>query len=405
MIPQPDHRGSIAALVGVVLTAMIGFGLFLPVFPFLALHLGATATQTTLAMGAYSLGQLAAAPFWGRLSDRIGRKPILILGLIGAAGSYCFLASAQSVVDMGAARLFGGLMAGNIGAAFAAAGDIADDRTRTRNMGLLSAAFALGFIIGPGIGGFIVSNEPTAESFARVCYVAAAFATAAAVGAAVFFRETRAARSATAGEPLGRIALVRGRPALALLLTVTLVMVTAQALMETTFALWAHAALRFGPHDVGVAFIVLGVASVLIQGGGAGALAKRFGERAMLLGGLIGFAASFAVLPFATSWATLAPALALMAAGGAAASPALQSLISVQTSDDDRGAVMGLNQSASALGRVLGPIISGPLFDLGGHASPFVAGAALLLCAAGIAWSAAPRAVSAPRAEAPASDR
>src|SRR5690606_9156622 len=111
------------ALVGVVLIGMTGFGVFLPIFPFLALEVGATPTATTIAMGAYSLGQLISSPFWGRLSDRVGRKPILIAGLIGGVLSYLWIAQARSVEELGVARLFGGLMAGNIGAAFAAAAD------------------------------------------------------------------------------------------------------------------------------------------------------------------------------------------------------------------------------------------------------------------------------------------
>src|SRR5512134_3921721 len=106
---MPSKKSSIVALVGVVLIGMTGFGVFLPIFPFLALEVGATPTATTIAMGAYSFGQLMASPFWGRLSDRVGRKPILIAGLIGGVVSYIWLARAESVYELGAARLFGGL--------------------------------------------------------------------------------------------------------------------------------------------------------------------------------------------------------------------------------------------------------------------------------------------------------
>src|SRR6185503_18696550 len=105
------RNGSLAALVGVVLIGMTGFGVFLPIFPFLALHLGASATATTMAMGCYSLGQFIASPFWGRLSDRVGRKPILIIGLLGGAMSYVLLSQAQNIESLAAIRLFGGLMA------------------------------------------------------------------------------------------------------------------------------------------------------------------------------------------------------------------------------------------------------------------------------------------------------
>ncbi|MBI1251937.1 MAG: MFS transporter [Alphaproteobacteria bacterium] len=391
-MPQTQAPGrSLIALIGVVLTAMIGFGLFVPVFPFLALDLGATASETTLAMGAYSVGQLIAAPIWGRLSDRFGRKPILIIGLIGAAASYCLLAGATSIYVMGGARLLGGLMAGNVGAAFAAAGDLSNEHTRARNMGLISAVFALGFIIGPALGGVMVGNTPTAQDFANVCYLAAGFATVSAIVALALFRETHTRDADAPVQSARRSELLASRPVLARLLVITLLMITAQAAMETTFALWANDVLRFGPHDVAMVFVALGLVTVAVQGGGAGALAKRLGERTMLLSGIALFALGFLALIFARDWLTLWPALALLAIGGGAAAPALQSLISAHTTHADRGVVMGMNQSSSALGRVIGPIMSGPAFDALGASAPFAIGAALLGAALAFAWSATPR--------------
>src|SRR5512147_1062833 len=186
-----SRTGSVIALVGVVLIGMTGFGVFLPIFPFLALHLGASPTAVTIAMGAYSLGQLIASPFWGRLSDHIGRKPVLIVGLLGGAISYVLISFAANVEMLGFARLFGGLMAGNIGAAFAAAADLADDKTRARNMGLLGAAVGFAFITGPAVGAFLIgAHEPDHGDFVRVCLVAAGLAGAAALAALLFFRES-----------------------------------------------------------------------------------------------------------------------------------------------------------------------------------------------------------------------
>ncbi len=162
---------SLAALIGVVLIGMTGFGVFLPIFPFLSLELGASPGATVIAMGAYSLGQLIASPFWGRLSDRVGRKPVLVAGLLGGVVSYLWLARAESVEEMGAARLFGGLMAGNVGAAFAAAADLADDKTRARNMGLLGAGVGFGFIVGPALGAFLIGDTPSRADFSQVCLV------------------------------------------------------------------------------------------------------------------------------------------------------------------------------------------------------------------------------------------
>ena len=378
------HRSaSLAALVGVVLIGMTGFGVFLPIFPFLALELDATPTTTTIAMGAYSFGQLIASPFWGRLSDRVGRKPILIAGLIGGVLSYLWIANAGSVYELGAARLCGGLMAGNIGAAFAAAADLADDKTRARNMGLLGAAVGFGFIAGPALGALLIGDTATREGFALVCYASAALAALATLTAFVFFRETLAPESRTqkGGERPRRMAMLVTRPALTRFIAVTFLVIAAQALMEVTFGLWADVELRWGPREVGWTLAALGAGAVVLQGGGAGAAARALGERLTLLIGLALFAAGFGGLAVSHEVATMAASLTALTIGIGLATPALNSLIAAQADDRERGAVMGLSQSASALGRVAGPLGAGALFDHLGSGAPFAAAALLIMVA------------------------
>lgn len=371
--------GSLIALVAVVLVGMTGFGVFLPIFPFLALDLGATPTATTIAMGAYSLGQLIASPFWGRLSDRFGRKPILIVGLIGGAASYLLLSRAENVETLGAARLFGGLMAGNVGAAFAAAADLADDRTRARNMGLLGAAVGLAFIAGPALGALLIGGEPDRAGFERICLISAGFAAAAALLALLFFRETRNAVAQADAPPAQRWAMLTSRPALARFVAVMFFIIAAQALMETTFALWAEVELTWGPREVGWTLAALGVGAVLMQGGVAGRAASALGERLMLLIGLVLCAAGFGGLAVTHELGTLIVSMTALTIGLGLSAPALNALIAEQAGETERGAVMGLAQSASALGRVAGPLGAGAIFDVWGAASPFVAGAIVVL--------------------------
>jgi DHA1 family tetracycline resistance protein-like MFS transporter len=376
-----SEKSSLAALVGVVLTGMTGFGVFLPIFPFLALEVGATPTATTIAMGAYSFGQLISSPFWGRLSDRVGRKPILIAGLIGGVVSYLWLARAESVYELGAARLCGGLMAGNVGAAFAAAADLADDRTRARNMGLLGAAVGFGFIAGPALGAFLVGEEPTRAEFANVCFVSAGLAGLAALAAFLLFRESLPpdARHKEGEAHPRRFALLAARPTLARFVAVMFLMIAAQALMETTFGLWADAELQWGPRQVGWTLAALGAGAVILQGGGAGAAARVLGERVTLLIGLALFAAGFGGLAVSHQATTMAASLTALVIGLGLATPALNSLIAAQARESERGAVMGLSQSASALGRVVGPLGAGVLFDVFGTGAPFLAAALLIL--------------------------
>jgi DHA1 family tetracycline resistance protein-like MFS transporter len=331
-------------------------------------------------MGAYSLGQFVAAPFWGRLSDRIGRKPVLIAGLLGGALSYVLLAQAQSVETLGGARLFGGLMAGNVGAAFAAAADLADDRTRARNMGLLGAAVGFGFIAGPALGAALIGAEADRGGFERVCYASAALGGVAALAALILFRETllAAARADASTPRVRRMALLTARPALGRLVLVMFLMVAAQALMETTFGLWADKELRWGPREVGWTLAALGVAAILLQGGGAGAASRHLGERMTMLIGLASMSAGFAGLAVAHEPDTMGAALAALVLGIGLSTPALNALIAAQA-ENDRGAVMGLSQSSAALGRVVSPLGAGAIFDGFGHWAPFAFAALVTL--------------------------
>jgi DHA1 family tetracycline resistance protein-like MFS transporter len=374
---------SLAALVGVVLIGMTGFGVFLPIFPFLALELDATPTAATIAMGAYSLGQLVASPFWGRLSDRVGRKPVLIAGLLGGVVSYLWIARAGSVEELGAARLFGGLMAGNIGAAFAAAADLSVDKTRARNMGLLGAAVGFAFIAGPALGAFVIGGEPSREAFAQVCVVSAGLAGMAALTTLLLFRETLVKEVGAKGDAdrPPRLTMLTARPALLRFVTVMFLAIAAQALMETTFGLWADVELSWGPREVGWTLAALGAGAVLIQGGLAGRASRVLGEETVLLIGLGLFAAGFGGLAVTHEVLTMSASLWAIVVGIGLATPALNSLIAEQASERERGAVMGLSQSASALGRVAGPLGAGALFDTFGAGAPFLAAALVMLAA------------------------
>jgi predicted MFS family arabinose efflux permease len=377
---KDSSAGDLAALIGVVFVAMTGFGVFLPVFPFLALHVGASPTQATLAMGAYSFGQLIAAPIWGRISDRIGRKPILIAGLIASMVSYLLLAHADTILGIGGARLFAGLMAGNMGAAFAAAADLARPATRARNMGLLGAAAGTAFIAGPGIGALIVSGASGAEGFTRVCYASAVLALLAALAAVFLFRETlpKEKRRDPAMPRVRSRMLLRTRPVLTRLAAIMLLVVTGQAMLESVFGLWADVEFHWGAKEVGWTLAGLGFGAALMQGGASGAAARRIGEDAALRIGLVFSAAGFVLATQASHHLVAIAALAALVIGFGLITPALQSLFAAQGGEDERGAVMGLAQSSSALGRVLGPATSGAIFDAFGHDAPFYVGAILL---------------------------
>jgi MFS family permease len=379
--PGRSKDFSLVALALVVFVAMTGFGIFIPMFPFIGLSLQASASEITIAMGAYSIGQLIAAPMWGWLSDRIGRKPVLIVGLLGAALSYLLITQADTIVQMGLARLLGGLMAGNIGAAFAAAADLADDRTRARNMGVVGAAFGFGFIVGPALAGFAIGAEPTAADFERLCHYAAGFAGVAALAALMGLKETAPLAERRAAGPQPRLRLLATRPVLAQLVVGMFLLITANSVMETIFGIWADDRIGWQMREVAYLMAALGLLTVLMQGGGAGTLARRFGEPRVYSFGLFVLILGFLVLGFAAGAVIAIIGLGLLAVGAGLAQPALQSLIAAQAAPSERGAVMGLSQSSSAMGRAVGALVAGPVYDALGPGAPFLLGGALLLAA------------------------
>lgn len=376
-------RGRLPALFAVVFINMVGFGVVLPIFPFFGGLVNASPAQTTLAMAAYSFGQFVSAPAWGRLSDRYGRRPILLLSLFGAAISYIVMAHATDIVVLGLSRLFAGLMAGNIAAAFAYIGDITQPDERPRAMGMIGAAFGMGFILGPAIGGFIAGDEPTIAGFVTVGYVAAAATAAAGLAAMVFLPESlpperRVAGTANAAGIRPR-ELLAAKPAVLVLILLGFLVIGAAALMETSLAFLAYDRFGFGPRKVGMIFAGVGFISALLQGGASAPLARRFGSAVVAKGGITFNAVGLTALGLVRSPTGLLIAMALIAIGLGMYNPAVQTLTSDITDDSDRGLVMGLTQGSSSLGRIAGPAMSGTIYQSVGHGAPFVLGGAIMV--------------------------
>ena len=390
----------LSALFLITFINLVGFGVVLPVFPFFGNMVGASPGQTTLAMAAYSFGQFVGAPLWGKLSDRYGRRPILIASLIGALVSYIIMAMSRDIVMLGFSRLFGGLMAGNIAAAFAYVGDITTPEDRPKAMGMIGAAFGLGFIFGPAIGGLIAGNTPDLGDFAVVGYASAGITAVAAVAAYFLLPESltpeRRVQAHEARADISTGELLRTKPVVIALMALTLLVIGSAAMMETTLAFFAHDAFAWGPSDVGLAFGGVGLISAMLQGGAAGPLAKRFGSASLAIAGVAFHTTGLALLAIATSDAMMIAGLAVMAVGLGLFNPAFQTLTSDQTSDGDRGMVMGLTQGASSLGRVIGPAVSGAIYQSLGHRSPFGIGAGVMLLALGMAFIVAAKGRSKP---------
>jgi len=339
---------------------------------------------------AYSLGQFFAEPFWGRTSDRIGRKPVLLITLAANMVGYLLLAFAANIWVAIAVRLFTGLGAGNISTVQGYVADVTPPEQRAGRMGLLGGAFGLGFIVGPALGGLLVNEDAGRLGFQIPIFVASALAAAAFVGVLVFLRESRAraAPDAPRPSPFAALGEARANPVIARVLLVTLVYMAAFSGMESTFALWSQAKHGWGPKEVGLAFMVIGVVSAISQSLITGRLARRFGEAQVLAFGMSLFGTSLMIQTLLPEGTLVPVVMAFGAFGMALAMPCISALISRSSSPDEQGALLGLNMAAGSAARMLGPIVAGFTFSALGPDAPFLTGFILVIPAALLALDA-----------------
>jgi DHA1 family tetracycline resistance protein-like MFS transporter len=368
----------------IVFVDLVGFGLVIPLLPFYAVRFAASPQEVTALLAIYSLAQLVTAPLWGRLSDRVGRRPVLLVSLTASALAYLWLGGATALWMLFAARGFAGACAGNIAAAQAYIADVTGPEERARGMGLIGAAFGLGFIIGPALGGLIAGNDPATADTVTPAWVAAGLSVLALCGVLLLLPEslpTNLGDRAAGRSRVGAVMDVLSRPILSRLILIFFLVILAFAGMESTFALWAIDQFGWGPRQVGYVFAYVGVLSAVLQGGLIGHLARRFGEERLLLGGLTLIGLGLLVMTLAYNLAALVAAVTALALGMGLTQPSLNSLISRRAGGAEQGEVMGVSQSVASLSRVLGPFAAGFCFAEFGRNSAFLWGAVLVAAA------------------------
>ena len=387
--PPNTGRAALAVLFLVVFINLVGFGIVVPLLPFYGQSLQAEAWQVALMFSAYSLGQFFAEPFWGRLSDRIGRKPVLMITVAANAIGYLALAFVPNIWLAIGVRLFTGLGAGNISTVQGYVADVTPPEKRAGRMGLIGAAFGMGFIVGPGLGGLLVREDLGQLGYQLPIFVAAGLCVVALIGVGVLLKESRVRADPAVARPpfIGGVRDAVANPVVSRVLLVTLLYMAGFSGMESTFGLWTDARYDWGAREVGLAFMTVGIVSTVSQGLLTGRLARRFGEsRVLAFGcllfglGLVGQIAVGRLLPF-SPW--LVPVM--MAVGGFGMSltmPNISAMISRASPADQQGAMLGLNMAASSSGRILGPIAAGAIFSGIGHDWPMLIGAALTVPAA-----------------------
>ena len=368
-------RGGLSFLFLTVLVDLIGFGIVLPLLPLYADRFGATGTEVGLLVLVYSLIQLFMAPFWGRLSDRVGRRPVLILGLVGSAISYVVFAYADSLALLFLSRILAGIGGSTIPVAEAFIADRTRPEQRAGGLGLIGAAFGLGFTIGPALGGILASTDFRAPGLLAACLCAAN-----ALLAIMFLEESLP--SDRRGEPgrrhgLPRMLRIARDPGVLQVLGVYFLFSAAWAVLQPTLSLFGAERFGFGETQVGYLFAFLGLVSALVQGGLVRRLVPIYGEaRLVQLSGVPAVAGLFTI-GVATNLTTLLAGLGILAVGYGIAVPSALGILSRRASARQQGGTLGLGQSAGSMARMVGPLAAGITFDQLGIGAPYFMGAVI----------------------------
>lgn len=368
---------------------LIGFGIVLPLLPFYAQDFGASPAVIGAVVAVHPATQFIFAPFWGRLSDRYGRRPILLVGLLGSGLSYLVFGFATSLAWLFASRIVAGAVGANVPVVQAYIADSTKPEDRTRGMGLVGAAFGLGFVVGPAIGGGL---SHFGYGVAGLFAAAISFANALVAFALLPESRKREPRPGSAtGRAIGIPARVwqavrfARRPTLRFVLGLVVLVTFVFAGLTTVFPLLIARELSYGPRHAGYLLAFLGLIMAIVQGKLIGPLARRFNERRLIVAGFLMLTLGYGIMPLARGLLMICVALLFIGVGTALDWPSLNGLASKYAGADVQGAILGVLQSLSGLARVGGAVWAGWTFGRWSPAAPFVLSSLLMSLAAVLA--------------------
>jgi len=374
---NPSKR-NLYILVFVLFVVMLGYGIVVPILPFYVENMGAGGTELGLLVASYAVMRLICGPIWGSLSDRVGRKPILLVGILGYAITMVWFGLATQLWMLFAARILSGILSSATApTTMAYISDSTPEKERGGGMGMLGAAGGIGTILGPALGGFMAG-----DSLSTPFFIAAGLSILSLVLAWLFLPESLPMQERPDSEKKPRILDTRAwmqaiRSPLGILFALTFISTCGLMIFANIFGLYALERFGFGPQEVGVMMMVLGLVSTLAQGALAGPLTKRWGDEAIIKAGLLATALGFGLMLLANNYLTIMLATAFFGLTIALQVPALSALTSKRATIP-QGIAMGLSNSFVSLGRIFGPLLGGYIFDIN-ILLPYLVGAAIML--------------------------
>ncbi|MBL4907090.1 MAG: MFS transporter [Sneathiella sp.] len=364
---------------------MVGFGIILPLLPFYAEHYGASAFMVTWLATGFSLFQLVFSAIWGRISDRFGRRPVFLACLAVSAAAYFWTGMAESFTALIIARCVSGIASGKISVAQAIIADVTTPENRAKGMGMIGAAFGLGFTLGPAIGAFMVGNDPSNPDFQSPMFLAAGLSVVGLILAFFTVKESLSeedrlvARETTKLAYFDQLKLVFSSSAIAWLMGTFFIVSFVFSQVETLFPLWTERNYGWAPKELGYCFAYIGVILVIVQGKLIGPLTKWLGEPKLLLVGLAFLSAGLFLTTAAFHFGIFIVAITFMSLGIAILNPTQSALLSFAAVKGQQGSTLGIANTFSGFGRVLGPLWGGIFFEFVDYDMPLLIGGTITL--------------------------
>jgi len=381
---------ALPTLLSVMFINLLGFGIIVPLLPFYAKSFQAPAWQVALIFSAYAMGAFFGEPFWGRISDAIGRKPILISTVTGNCLCYLALAFAPNIFVAFVVRFLGGMASGNGAVIQGYIADVTPPEQRTAKMSLLGAAYNIGFIVGPALGGLLAHPSAGHAGFRIPLLIASGLSGLCVLGLATFLKESRTHRRISSRPSRWAVlSTAATNPVVSRLMLVTFLAGCAFNGIESVFGLWTQARFQWGPQQVGTAFAVTGVVSAFCQVAVTGRLSRRLGEARVLAAGMALTTTCAFLQPFSASGWMIVLLLATSAFGQSVAWPNVSALLSRNVDWEHQGQYLGLNNATGAAARLVGPSIAAITFSNISVDAPFYSASLLVLPAIFLAWFAA----------------